>query len=125
MKTHLVLAVAVLSLGLTTVQAYAEGEGNGDPFPFQAPTQPYSVAAFAADTASNPYPDLSGRPTQQPSETRMLAAGGSEAPVQSASSLPRGFDEGTVAYVQARSLERYAATRQTPVLVATAASTGR
>ncbi len=125
MKTHLVLSVAVLSLGLTVAQAYAEGEGNGEPFAFRAHAHAKPAAAFAADTGSNPYPELSGRLTQQVSETRMVAVGGSEAPVQSVSSTAHGFEEGTVPYVQARNLERHEASRQPPVMVAKAASAVR
>ena len=108
MKINLVAAVAALSL--FTLAAQAEGEGNGDPFPFRAPASTFVAnGSGPADTGSAAYPDLTGRPAQ------VVTAGGvagvpmtgSESPVQTANSLPRGFVDGTVAYAQAQSERRW------------------
>ena len=42
----------------------------------------------------------------------VLPGNGSEAAVQTAASLPRGFSEGTAAYTQAQSVARYFAARE-------------
>ncbi len=108
------LVAAVAALSLLTLAAQAEGEGNGDPFTFRAPG--LSIVASGsrpADTGSSAYPDLTGRPAQ------VVTAGGvdgvpmtgSEGPVQSAGSLPRGFEDATVGSAQAQSERRWFANR--------------
>ena len=107
MKTTL---AAVAALCLLTATAAHAGEGNGEPFPFRGPGLMTTVVprAFAADTGSDGYPDLDGRPFW------IETAGGSDVPVtgsegvvQTVNSLPRGFEDGTVAYAQAQSVRRY------------------
>lgn len=105
MKTTL-LAVAAL-FGLALAPALA-GEGNGDPFPGNYGTLTITrTLPQVADTGSQAYPDLTGRPG---SDLPTLQAevlppnGGSEGAIQTANSLPRGAEEGTVAYAQARSV---------------------
>jgi hypothetical protein len=103
---------AVAALCLFTSAAAHAGEGNGEPFPFRGPGLPTLATprAYAADTGSDAYPDLAGRPSW------IETVGGSDVPVtgsegvvQTANSLPRGFEEGTVAYAQAQSVRRYLA----------------
>ena len=111
MSTRTALAAAVLALGLTAGQAFAEGEGNGDPFPFQAAPQVATGRAFVADTGSAQYPQPTGNSAQPSSLAALEPAFGSEAPVQTANSLPRRSGDGTVAYAQAQSIGRHFAAR--------------
>jgi hypothetical protein len=98
MKTTLLTATALLGLALAPALA---GEGNGNPFPgnFGALTTTRTLPQVA-DTGSQAYPDLTGRPgSDLPSlMAEVLPANGSEGAVQTANSLPRGAEEGTVAY---------------------------
>ena len=117
--------IAGLLLQLVSFHAHAESEGAGDPFPFQAPVPAMPQARYAADAGQERFPDLVGRTAQAPVPVRMLAVAGSEAPLLSTNAAPGGFDEGTVALVQVRGLERYRAFRRPPVRVAQAAAAGR
>ena len=110
MKTTLFAAAAALSLvAATAVHAASGGAGNGDPFPFRAPGTTVVNPPSYADTGSIAYPALSGRPSQVvtvggPGAVPMT---GSQAGVETANSLPRGFQEGTIAYAQEQSVQRY------------------
>lgn len=101
MKT-LFLAAVALSLGLAPAFA---GEGNGEPFPNTAEsfTARATTPSQYADTGSNAYPNVAGRPgSDLPGLAGdVLPANGSEGAVQTANSLPARFEEGTVAYAQA------------------------
>ena len=108
-------AAAALSLVAATAAHAASGGGagigNGDPFPFHASGITVVNPPTYADTGSIAYPDLAGRPSQ------VVTAGGSDAVpmtgsqggAETANSLPRGFEEGTVAYAQQQSVQRYVA----------------
>ena len=107
MKLTLLAAVAILGLGLTPTFA---AEGNGEPF-----ANPVSIGtrlarpALTADTGSEQYPDVVGRPGANVSRLAgdVLPSNGSEGIVQTANSLPRGFEEGTVQYAQAKSMNAW------------------
>ncbi len=122
LKATLTAAVAVLSLFAGPV--LAEGEGNGDPFPFQAERQATVGSAFATETGSAAYPRITGNTAQPSALARIEPASGSEAILQTAGSLPRGFDNGSVASTQARSVNRYLAShpRRAPHFEARAGS---
>ncbi len=107
LKATFTAAVAVLSLLAGPV--LAESEGNGDPFPFQAGLQATAGSPFATETGSTAYPRTTGNTTQPSALARLEPASGSEAGVQTANSLPRGFDNGSVASTQASSVNRYLA----------------
>lgn len=107
LKATFTAAVAVLTLFAGPV--LAESEGNGDPFPFQAGVQATAGSPFVAETGSAGYPRTTGNTTQPSTLTKLEPASGSEAVVQTAGSLPRGFDNGSVASQQARSVNRYLA----------------
>jgi len=111
MSLKITLAVTVAALSLSTGQAWAESEGNGDPFPFQAGHQVTAGSPFVADTGSAAYPQLTENTTQPSSLPQLEPAPGSEALIQTAGSLPRGFGDGSVAHAQARGLSRYLADR--------------
>ena len=105
MITRIIFAAAGLALSVPAGRAFA-GEGNGDPFPFRAAPRVTAGPAFVADTGSAAYPQPTGNGAQPSSLAQLEPAFGSEAPVQTAASLPRGAGTGTVAYVQAQSLSR-------------------
>jgi hypothetical protein len=107
MKTTLLAAVALLGLALAPAMA---GEGQGNPFPSNFGTLTITRSLpQVADTGSQAYPDLTGRPgSDLPSlMAEVLPANGSEGAVQTANSLPRGAEEGMVAYAQARSVNAW------------------
>ena len=138
MKSLYLAAAVALSLG--AAPAFA-GEGNGDPFPFSVGgqiTRTYAAPQQYADTGSQAYPHVAGRPgtgLENPagSQTQFADTGsqaypnvvgraGSDLPslagdvlptngtqgiVQTANSLPAHFEEGTVAYAQARSVQKW------------------
>ena len=108
MKTILLTAAALFGLALAPALA---GEGNGDPFPGNYGTVITTQALpQVADTGSQAYPDLTGRPgSDLPSlQAEVLPANGNgEGAIQTANSLPRGAEEGTVAYAQARSIHTW------------------
>ena len=113
MKTTLHAAVAA-ALSFAAASAYA-APGDSDPFPYRAPgITVVSPQAYAVDTGANAYPDLSGRPSQVVtlSGADAVPMTGSQAGVNTANSLPRGFTEGTAAYAQERSMQRYRAAQQ-------------
>ena len=109
MNLKAVFAVAVAILSFSAGPVLAEGEGNGDPFPFQAGRQVTAGNAFATETGSSAYPRMTGNTAQPSALARLEPASGSEAILQTAGSLPRGFDNGSVATMQARSVNRYLA----------------
>ncbi len=99
MKTLLLAAVALTALALPAFAA----EGNGEPFPNYVTIQT-TVPALQqrADVGSAAYPSIAGRPGSDLN----VAAGdvvpdtGSEQPIQTANSLPRGFEQGMLAYAR-------------------------
>ena len=117
MRKMILAAVAAFSLGAATMApAFAEGEGNGDPFPganvgvtnLAGPT--YGNRYGQRDVGSKQYPSTVGRPGTDLSglaNNEVLPAQSNEAPVQTANSLPRGFEDGTVAYAQAQSMNAW------------------
>ncbi len=107
MSIKIVLAVAAFALSFSAGQAFAEGEGNGNPFAFHAGGQTTIAHASAADAGSTAYPQPTGNATQPSYRVQLEPATSSEAPIQTANSLPRRFGEGSVTYAQAQSLSRY------------------
>jgi hypothetical protein len=122
MLKSLMLAAAVLSLSTGVALA---GEGNGNPFPFSGgsaiadvPTNVIQMTGQTPLMTKNP-------PNSVPNGNRAMATAirqyagvpvksgdvlpttGSQAPVQTANSLPRNFEDGTVPYEQAQSVQRY------------------
>ncbi len=98
-----ILAVAS-ALSIIAGTAFA-GEGNGSPFPFQGTAQ-IVANSVANDTGSQATPSFSG-PSVIVTAGGTLPTNGSQSAVQTANSLPRGFEGGTVAYAQAESVSRY------------------
>ena len=117
MRKMILAAVAVFGLGAATkAPAFAEGEGNGEPFPgasfaVSAGAMPAYANRYAQrDVGSEQYPSTVGRPGTNLSalaNDQVLPAQSNEAVVQTANSLPRGFEDGTVAYAQAQSINAW------------------
>lgn len=118
MSTKHVVAVAAIAFSLVAGRAFAEGEGNGEPFAMRADAATSTGHAYVAETNSGAYPDLTGNRIQPSSLALLEPASGSEAPVQTANSMPRGFAIGTVAAAQAsRMNRRFAAKSKAPTFL--------
>jgi hypothetical protein len=110
-KTTL-LAAAILSLGASALTPAFAAEGNGNPFDTvqYGQTRLTRPAYAQADVGQSQYPDVVGRPGSNLStlaNNQILPTEGSEQPVQTANSLPRGFEQGTVTYAQAQSINNW------------------
>jgi hypothetical protein len=119
-----ILFAAAATLSLATIPAYA-GEGNYDPFPpARGPLMAYVPTSVTQHTglmppiAKDPPNAIPGGWPRAPASGGVyqgtpvtsggvLPSNGSEGIVQSASSLPPGFADGTLAYTQAQSVQRY------------------
>lgn len=127
MKLKITTAVALLGLSLTPVFA---GEGNGEPFRNNAGTlgtrtvlagPVLADTGFLADTGSAAYPSFAGRSGSDLTRLAgdILPVNGSEGAIQTASSLPVGAEQGTVAYAQANQVRGWVLAHsrtQTPVV---------
>ena len=116
MRNTLFAAMAVLSLGVASVAPALAGEGNGEPFDnnqtvltTHSVRSAYSYANGARDVGSNQYPSAVGRAGTNVTALNndVLPSNGSEGAVQTANSLPRSFENGTVAYAQAQSVRNW------------------
>lgn len=103
--------IAAALLALTMGMAHAESEGNGEPFPNHASTGNVVANQVLSDTGSEAAPRF-GRGVTLLTQGDVLPTDGTESAVQTANSLPRGFEAGTVAYAQAESVQRWAAAHQ-------------
>ena len=117
MSTKHLVAVAAIAFSLVAGRAFAEGEGNGEPFAMRAGATTSSGRAFVAETHSSAYPDLTGNRVQPSSLALLEPVSGSEAPVQTANSMPRGFENGTVAAAQASRMNRQFAGKKAPTIL--------
>jgi hypothetical protein len=104
MNTKIIIAATVAALSLATT-AFA-GEG-GRPEPFTGTLGQANSSSFVADTGSQQYPTPNPAFSFQPLGEPTLPENGQNGPVQTADSLPRGFENGTVAFTQAQSVERW------------------
>jgi hypothetical protein len=120
MKTF-IAAVAVLGLSLAA-PAFA-AEGNSEPFPNDMTVGTRVLRqAQAADVGSAQYPNVIGRPGSDLYGLAgdVLPSDGSEGAVQTANSLPRGAEEGTVTYAQAQSVNHWVLAHSQAVAIRTA-----
>ena len=101
------LVAALLALMTGAAQA---GEGNGDPFPNTA-ARSLVADQVLSDTGSESTPTY-GPGVTVVTQGDVLPTDGSEGIVQTANSLPVGSEEGTVAYAQAQSMQRWAQAHQ-------------
>jgi hypothetical protein len=108
MKTPLLALATIVSLASGLA---AHAEGNGPDFP--GLLQPHAVLAnpSTAQTGSEAYPVAIGTTLNPVAAGNVLPSNGSEGIVQSANSLPRGFENGTPAFEYAQSVGRFRASR--------------
>ena len=123
------LLIAASVLAMSTGAAFA-GEGNGNPFPFAGGQAIADVPTNVIQTGQTPMMTRMPPNSVSYSRTAMAAAirqyanvpvttgqvlptNGSQAPVQTANSLPPNAEDGTVAYEQAQSVGRYLAQQDT------------
>lgn len=100
MNTFTRFAVAAV-LALAASPALAESEGAGNPFPYAAAARQAMGNPFVSDTWSAAYP-LSTESTAEASSLAALEPSfGSEAMLQTASSLPYRAPQGAQATLQA------------------------
>jgi hypothetical protein len=107
----IVIIAAVAGFGLAIGTAFA-GEGAGDPFPFRAPGVVTNTTGRAVLPGANtdPYPfRANGTTITTTMSEQITPTNGAEGTVQTANSLPLNFANGTVAYTQEASVERYRA----------------
>ncbi len=116
MKNIMLAVITALGIGASSLNPAFAGEGNGEPFDNNQAvlstrtTDPFPTRSYAGpDVGSNQYPHVAGRPGTNLTalDNEVLPTNGSEGPVQTANSLPRGFEEGTVAYAQAQSVHNW------------------
>lgn len=102
MRTILLAALAA------TVAAWAlpalAGEGNGEPFASFGHGTTATIALRRADAGSNAYPNVAGRPGSALNldAADVVPSAGSQQMVQTANSLPRGFERGLPIYANRR-----------------------
>lgn len=99
----ILVAASVLALMAGAVQA---GEGNSEPFPNYASTGQAYANQVLRDSGSEATPTY-GPGVTALTQGDVLPGNGSNSIVQTANSLPQGFEDGTVAYAQARSVQRW------------------
>src|SRR5438309_8037130 len=107
MKT-LLLTAAVLGVSAGTALAASPPQYNvvGNPFPMRTTMTEVVAAPPASDTGSQGYQSSAARYAVAPVDGRLLPTNGSQGIVQTANSLPPGFEQGTPAYAQAQSMRR-------------------
>jgi hypothetical protein len=99
----ILVAASLLALTAGLVQA---AEGNSEPFPNRAANGQVVANQVLRDTGSEATPSY-GPGVTLLTQGDVLPANGSNSIVQTANSLPHGFEDGTVAYAQAQSVQRW------------------
>ena len=103
MNTKIIIAATVAALSLATT-AFAQEGGRDNNVPSY--NYSFSAAAPSRDTGSQGYEPGNDR-VHAVFDNTTLPAVGSEGAVQTANSLPKGFENGTVAFTQAQSVDRW------------------
>ena len=102
------IAASVFALMIGAAHA---GEGNGEPFPNTAAGRSVIANQVLSDAGSESTPRF-GPGVTLLTQGDLLPVNGSNGIVQTANSLPFGAAEGTVAYAQAQSMQRWAMAHQ-------------
>ena len=106
MNTKIMIAVTVAAFSLATT-AFAAGEGGNDRLQAPAPQFQAAASGWSADTGSQQYPAPNPALSVAPFGEPTLPENGQNGPVQTANSLPVGFENGTAAYQYAQSVNRF------------------
>jgi hypothetical protein len=107
MKTMLFAAASMLSLSEGTALAAPLYHVVGNPFPFTAQSTSVVAAPPGADTGSEAYQSSAPGRAVPAMEGQVLPPNGSNGIVQTATSLPPGFERGMVTYTQDNSVDRH------------------
>ena len=105
------LAFAVLMIAAAPVGAAFAGESNGEPFPNYAAGDTVIANPVLSDTGSQATPSY-GPGVTVLTQGDVLPTDGSNGVLQTANSLPPGFEDGTVAYAQAQSVQHWVLAHQ-------------
>ena len=97
---------AVTALLLTGGPVLAECEGGREPFPIVPTMLATNGHPFVSDGGTAAYPALTGQVIQSSTFAALEPSYGTEEMVQTATSLPTGFDQGSIALAQARNQTR-------------------
>jgi hypothetical protein len=106
MKTMLFAAAVALSLSAGTASAAPPYNVVGNPFPLSAPSTSIVATPPASDTGSQAYQGSGPDHAALVFEGQVLPTNGSNGIVQTANSLPPGFQRGVAAYTQGQSVGR-------------------
>ena len=101
MNTKIIIAATVAALSLATTAFAGEGQGG-----YQATTDSFSAATPSVQTGAQQYPS-DGTQVIARFDNTTLPENGQNGAVQTANSLPRGFENGTLAFTQAQSINRW------------------
>lgn len=114
--------IAAATLSLIAGAAFA-GEGGGDPFAYRTSGPAVATAPYArsASASQNPFPFTI--PSVSWNTIPVLPTNGANAIVQTANSLPAGFENGTPAYEFAQQVQAYWQSQAPRPVVAQAAQT--
>ncbi len=105
MNTKIIIAVTVAALSLATT-AFAESEG-GTAQVFPVPTGTFSASVPLRDTGSQQYQAYGAGQTRAVFDNTVLPSLGQNGAVQTANSLPKGFEDGTPQFMEAQSINRW------------------
>jgi hypothetical protein len=105
MNTKIMIVAAVAALSLATT-AFA-GEGGRPEQQFDIVQVQANSSGYAAGMGSQQYPVANAAQSFQPLGEPTLPENGRNGSVQTANGLPAGFENGTVAFIQAQSVNRW------------------
>ncbi len=103
---RIILLAALAATAIVTAWALPAlaGEGNGEPFVSFGHGTTATTALRRADIGSNAFPNVVGRPGSalDLDAADLVPSAGSQQMVQTANSLPRGFERGMPVYANRR-----------------------
>ena len=113
MNTKIIIAVTVAALSLATTAFAGEGQTRDQlvsPTPAYgayAPSYGAGASLPGVQTGSEQYQGYTPGQPVIAFNNATLPANGQNGPVQTANSLPRGFEDGTPTYMEAQSVNRW------------------
>ena len=105
MNTKIIIAVTVAALSLATT-AFAQSEG-GSAQAFPVPTSTFSSSAQQRNNGWQQYQAYDAGQTHAVFDNTVLPSLGQNGAVQTANSLPKGFEDGTPQFMEAQSINRW------------------
>ena len=103
MNTKIIIAATVAALSLATTAFAAEGEGRGQQFPSYA----FADSTPLSNTGSSQYQGYTDNQPAVSFNNATLPQRGQNGSLETANSLPRGFENGTVTYTQAQAVNQW------------------